>query len=167
MGKGYLQDLATLAVSTGRRGIDRKRWRTTRRPVLERDQYRCRKDELAAGAQGSPVKDPPRAAADRRNNTQRSSGRIAGHVPSFGPGSVYVSGSVPGPAPAGIRGRRPQLPGTESTPGPTRAHRRPPDGREFSRQPGTISRVRTVESARYGRQGCALLAAGSAAGCPN
>ena len=45
-----------MTVSTGRRRIDRKGWRTTRRPVLERDQYRCRKDELAAGAPGRPVK---------------------------------------------------------------------------------------------------------------
>ena len=49
MSKGYLQDLAIMVVSTDRRGIDRKRWRTIRRSVLERDQYRCRKDELAAG----------------------------------------------------------------------------------------------------------------------
>ena len=32
-----------MAVSTDRRGIDRKRWRVTRRAVLERDGYRCRK----------------------------------------------------------------------------------------------------------------------------
>jgi len=38
-----------VAVSAGRRGIDRMRWEATRRAVLERDQYRCRKDELAAG----------------------------------------------------------------------------------------------------------------------
>ena len=56
MDKGYLQDLALMAVSTDRRGIDRTRWRATRRIVLARDQYRFRKDELAAGAQGSPVK---------------------------------------------------------------------------------------------------------------
>ena len=56
MDKGYLEDLAIMAVSTDRRGIDRKRWRATRRTVLARDQYRCRKDELAAGAQGKPVK---------------------------------------------------------------------------------------------------------------
>lgn len=56
MGKGYLQDLAIMAVSTSRRGINRRRWRTTRRAVLARDQYRCRKDELTAGDQGKPVK---------------------------------------------------------------------------------------------------------------
>ena len=55
MDKGYLEDLAIMAVSTDRRGIDRKRWRATRRTVLERDQYRCRKDELAAGVQGGPL----------------------------------------------------------------------------------------------------------------
>ena len=56
MNKGYLEDLAIMAVSTDRRGIDRKRWRATRRTVLARDQYRCRKDELAAGVQGKPLK---------------------------------------------------------------------------------------------------------------
>ena len=50
MCKGYLWDLATMAVSTDRRGIDRKRWKATRRAVLERDQYRCRKDEFVAGS---------------------------------------------------------------------------------------------------------------------
>ena len=76
-----------MAVSTDRRGIDRKRWRATRRTVLARDQYRCRKDELAAGAQGKPVNGPLpklpgrvlyRAAADRRNTTRLPRGRFAG-----------------------------------------------------------------------------------------
>ena len=77
-----------MAVSTGRRGIDRKRWRATRRAVLARGQYRCRQDELAAGAPGEagkgplpkrPGRDLYRAAADRRNPTRRPSGRIAGN----------------------------------------------------------------------------------------
>ena len=76
-----------MAVSTDRRGIDRKRWRATRRTVLARDQYRCRKDELAAGAQGKPLKAlSPNcrggsfngAAADRRNTTRLPHGRSAG-----------------------------------------------------------------------------------------
>ena len=76
-----------MVVSTDRRGIDRTRRRATRRIVLARDQYRCRKDELAAGAPGDAGKGPLpkrpgrvlyRAAADRRNTTQRPSGRAAG-----------------------------------------------------------------------------------------
>ena len=77
-----------MAVSTDRRGIDRMRWRATRRIVLARDQYRCRKDELAAGAPGEagkgplpkrPGRDLYRAAADRRNTTRLPHGRSAGN----------------------------------------------------------------------------------------
>ena len=94
MDKGYLEDLTIMTVSTDRRGIDRKRWRATRRTVLERDQYRCRKDELAGLR-------PPHSC-ERLTAFVDNSGHPdgAGYVTSFGPSLVHVSGSVPRLAPA-------------------------------------------------------------------
>ena len=70
------------------------------------------------------------AAKDRQRlrpamHTPDDAGTGTGHVSRFSPGFVYVSGSASRPAPAGIRGRLPQLPESERTPGPTRAHSGP------------------------------------------
>ena len=158
MGKGYLQDLAIMVVSTARRGIARKRWKTTRRRALECDQYRCRRDELAPGIG-------------------------AGHVTRFGPSFVHMPGSAPRPAPAGIHGIRPQLPETGSTLGPTRATSwRWAAALRFSRAKASSSistrhnlssqnssgrnslRSESALRRKLGRHRCALLATGSAAG---
>ena len=54
-----------MADSTDRRRIDRTRWSATRRIVLARNQYRCRKDELAAGApRGSRERPSPQTAGE-------------------------------------------------------------------------------------------------------
>ena len=82
-------------------------------------------------------------------HTPDGAGIGAGHLPRFSPGFVHVSGSAPGPALAGIRGSRPQLPGTESTPGPTREHRLP---QTASRRPRVQSAARHNLSSQNSRE---------------
>lgn len=73
---------------------------------------------------------PRTAAKDRQRlrpavHTPDGAGTGAVHVSRFDPGYVQVTGPTPRPALVGIRDSQPQLPGTESTPGPTRAHIEP------------------------------------------
>ena len=72
-----------MAVSTDRRGIDRKRWKATRRAVLERDQYRCRKDEFAAGRSST-------TAQLRKTNSACGQQCTPRMVPAMCPDSVPV-----------------------------------------------------------------------------
>ena len=105
-------------------------------------------------------------------HTPDGAGIGAGHVPRFSPGFVQVSGSAPGPALAGIRGS----PAAASRNG---AYARTDQGAQTASDglPDTLASSegnarhnlssQNSRERKIGRQGCALLATGSAAGCPN